>query len=480
MENTEQEEKTIKISTLFKYLWKNIILFVAVCVAVIAMGFIYTFALVKPTYESSATFALKVTDKDGKTDYVNSFRVTESVATLVKQDGVLGEVAKDYEMDRAQLSKMVTVSYGELNYFLTVSVQSGDKEQTQILANALAAKLESVTNSENSPVECFIAETTAADVGTYVSPNKTMYVLVSVVAGLALGCAVVAVKVLASKKYISSEQIEERLSAKVFGYFPVDKEKEKKNKGKKDVNATEEVEVLDCNVNNYEPYNALLNNIGYNKTKNSHNAIMVTSSCKNEMKGTIVCNLSNCIAYNGHKVAILDLDMRNPIMYKVYNVSEETGVVDLINGECAFDDVIKHTDCGVDIITAGKNIVNPMAVIGHKSLPELIKKLKGMYEYVLINASPVLSCADCAALAPICDGVLFNIAMSDVNKKMAENAVKTLKMGGANIIGLNVIKGTESKIESKYYDSFNGNGVRTEPEMIAEAAVADESNSKND
>lgn len=477
MENYEQEEKTIKLSTLFKYLWKNIILFAAVVVGVLVIGCVYSFAIAKPVYKSSATVELQITGSNDKTDYVNTFRITETVATLVKQDSVLGAVAEENQVDKNQLSKLVSISYAELNYYLTISVKGSNPQQTEKLTNALVLKLVEV--APNSAAQCNVIPSTAAEEGVDVSSSKLTTVIISGVLGLALGCVVVAIKVLATKKYIGREQIEERLSTKVLGYFPIDKEKKKQNKANNVVN--EEVELLACNVKNYEPYNALLNNLKYHYVEKSERAIMFASSAENELKNTIICNLANCIAYNGQKVVLLDLDMRNPAVHKVYNLSQEMGVVDYLNGDCAFDDVIKHTDAGVDVITAGKNIINPMAVISSKSLPVFIQKLKDKYEFVLINSSPVLSCADAVALAPICDGVLFNIAMADVHKKMAENAVESLKMGGANIIGINVTKGTEDKFDGKYYD---GNPVYTKAysvksEVIAEAAAADDSNKKN-
>ncbi|MGN0804878.1 MAG: polysaccharide biosynthesis tyrosine autokinase [Candidatus Coproplasma sp.] len=487
MENNENGEKTINLGSIFKYLWKNIILFSAVFVGVLVIGLVYVFAIVKPTYKSSATFVVAVrqeSDNSNSTnnniDYVNSFRIIETVANLVTEDIVLGEVAKDNGMSKGALAGMTTVSYGEMNYLISVSVEHEDKEKSKDLANALVSKLLWVTSSTEGLefLSGTVTQTSEADLGTYASPNKTMGALVSIVAGVGVACVVVAIKYFASKKFRNREEIEERLSGRVLGYFPNNKEKEKQSKGKKEVYVGEKAELVKSNIKNYEPYNALLNNIKYSNIENPVKAIMLTSSNEDEMKSTIACNLSACIAYNGQKVVILDLDMRKPVVHKVFKVSCENGIVELLNSECELSDVIKHTEYGVDIITSGKKILNPMAVIGHKSLPELIKKLKEMYDYVIIDTPPVLACTDAVALAPLCDGVLFNVAMLDVKKKMAEDAINALRAGGANVIGLNVTKGTETKIDSGYYYSNNYyNNYYTKSETVAEVAVTDESKS---
>ena len=487
MENYEQEEKSIKISTLFKYLWRNIILFAAVAIGVLVIGLVYSFAIVKPTYKSEATFvvAVKVNgDADSNSvDYVNSFRIIETVANLVTEDIVLKPVADEYGLSKGQLSGMTKVSYGEMNFLISVTVENTDKELTQKLANSVVVKLIDVCDT--TPALKFlkgtVAQTSEADIGTYASPNKMMCVLVSLVAGLAVGCVAVAVKVLCTPKFKNRNEVEGRLFAKVLGYFPNDKKKEKQLKAKKG-GKKDKVELVDGSVRGYELYNALLNNIRYVDIQNPVRSIMLTSSVADEMKSTITCNLANCIAFNGQKVVIIDLDLRRPSICKAYKVSNENGLVELFNGECTLEDVIKHTSYGVDIIPAGKKVINPMAVIGHGSLPELIEKLKGMYDYVLIDTAPVMACADTVAVAPLCDGVLFNVAMLDVKKRVAADAIDALRMGGANVIGINVTKGTESMSDSSYYAHYYydhyyyGDHTPKTTEEVAEAATADESN----
>ncbi|MGN1373587.1 MAG: polysaccharide biosynthesis tyrosine autokinase [Candidatus Coproplasma sp.] len=479
MENYEEEEKTISIGALFKYLWKNIILFAAVFVGVFAIGLVYSFAIIKPTYQSSATFVVAVkTESDNpennNIDYVNSFRLIETVASLVTEDIVIKPVAEEYGINKKDLKEMITVKYGDMNYLVSLSVENHDKVLSKNLANSLVDELIEATKIDGLKfLNGTITQTSEADEGEYASPNKVMCVLVSGVAALCVACAVVAIKEVCSTKFRNRHEIETRLSAKVLGYFPEtlmddrkDKEKNKKN--------TSKAKLLKRDLKTFEPYNSLLANIRYSNLENPVKVIMFTSSHENELKSTSVCNLASCIAYNGQKVAIVDLDMRRPVIHKVFGVSGDNGIADLFAGSCEFDDIVKHSDYGVDIITAGKNIVNPMAIIGHKAMPELLSKLKGLYDYVIVDTAPVLPCADAIAIAPLCDGVMFTTAMKDVHKKEAEAAVAALRVGGANIIGINVTKGTESKADGGYRYNYYYGIEDCKTEAIAEAAVSED------
>ncbi|MGN0811921.1 MAG: polysaccharide biosynthesis tyrosine autokinase [Candidatus Coproplasma sp.] len=479
MENYEEEEKSISIGALFKYLWKNIILFAAVFVGVLVIGLVYSFAIIKPTYKSSATFVVAVkTESDNpennNIDYVNSFRLIETVASLVTEDVVLKPVAEEYNIIKKDLKEMVSVKYGDMNYLVSLSVENHDKVLSKNLANSLVTRLIDVTTTTTGLefLKGTITQTSEAEEGEYAKPSKMMCVLVSGVAALCIACVVVAIKELCSTKFRTRKEIESRLSAKVMGYFPENMMDDRKDKEKNKKN-TSKAKLLKRDLKTFEPYNALLSNIKYSNLESPNKVIMFTSSHEDEWKSTSVCNLASCIAYNGQKVAIIDLDMRKPVINKVFGVSGDNGIADLFAGTCEFDDIIKHSDSGVDVITAGKNIINPMAIIGHKALPELLSKLKGMYDYVIVDTAPVLPCADAIAIAPLCDGVIFTAAMKDVHKKEAEAAVASLRAGGANIIGINVTKGTESKVDGGYnYYNYYGKEYGS-PELLAEAAVTD-------
>lgn len=454
MENNN-EEKVISIGDLFKYLWKNIILFIAVLVGVFAVGLVYSFAFIKPEYKSSATFVTSVKQGSGSSsenvDYVNSFRIIQTVASLVTEDIVVNPVAEKYGISKSSLSKMIMVNYEEMNFLISVDVQCQDNVLSKNVANSLVEQLIEVTHTVPGLefLDGTVTQTSFAEEGVYASPNKVMCVLISFVAGAVVACGVVAVKELLSTKFRNRKEIESRLSARVLGYFPVDKELieyDKKHKGR-----FAKAKLVEFNVKNFESYNSLLGNIKYSDLENPNKVIMVTSSIANEMKSSIACNLAACAAYNGQKVVIVDLDMRKPVVHKVFNVSGEIGLVEYIGGECNQNEVIKHTECGVDVITVGKRILNPMAIIGNKKLQQLLTDLKNEYDLVIVDTAPVLACSDSLSIAPLCDGVLLIVAMADVRKKEAEESMARLRNSGAKIIGVNVTKGNESKVDGGYY-----------------------------
>ena len=197
--------------------------------------------------------------------------------------------------------------------------------------------------------------------------------------------------------------------------------------------------------------NKLLTNIKYSNVDNPYRVIMITSSQEKELKSTTIGNFACCMAYNKLKVVLIDMDMRKPVQHKLFKVSKDKGIIDYIDGTCAEDEVIKHTKYNVDIITAGKKVINPLVIIESSAFKKLLEDLLSKYDYVLIDTPPALACSDAAAISKLCDGVLFNLSMRDVKKKKAAVALQSLRDVNAHVIGVNVTKGLADRHDDSYY-----------------------------
>ena len=96
------------------------------------------------------------------------------------------------------------------------------------------------------------------------------------------------------------------------------------------------------------------------------NIVLVSSTCENEGKSTVVLNLGLSLAKEGKKVIIIDADMRKPAMYKMLDIpkSKVVDMIKLLQGECGLDEVLYHDRFGVDLVMPTK---------GHASTYELMK-----------------------------------------------------------------------------------------------------------
>ena len=452
----KKQDDVIRLGDIFRVLWKNIILIVVITAVVFVCGIIYTFGIAQPQYSAEQSFVVAV--RDNSTGNIGagtpSTTVINTVSGLVTENNVLAPVADANNLSVNSLRSMVTVTSATNNGIIYITVECGDPDMAVILANAIFDSLEEflAETSIQQYYGCAVVESSPAMEGVYTSPNKVLYLTIFLIAGLVAGCIVVYIKEFCSSKFRTKDDIESYLGQKVIGYFVDDRTKAEKKNAKKQ-GGREIADIVKPDIRNYEPYNKLLTNIKYSNVDNPYKVIEVTSSQERELKSSMLANFACCIAYNNHKVVLVDMDMRKSIQHKIFKVAKDKGVIEYVDGSCTIEDIIKHTNYGVDVITAGKKVINPIVIIESAGFRKLIEELRKEYDYVLIDTPPVLACSDAAAISKLCDGVLFNVAMKDVKKKKAEAALQSLEGVNAHIIGINVTKADAKNGDDGYYYS---------------------------
>ena len=165
---------------------------------------------------------------------------------------------------------------------------------------------------------------------------------------------------------------------------------------------------------------------------------MFTSSIMEELKTTVCSNFAFTLAHNEKKVLVIDLDTRKPRIHKTFGTSKENGIVEYLDGQIDKETLIKKTDKNVDIITVGKEVVNPITLLESDKLKELIEELKKEYDYIAI-------------ISKFSDAVVFNIAINQGKKKEIKASIHQLMDAKANVIGINITKANIKDKNNYYY-----------------------------
>lgn len=452
MENNNTKEEGITLSDIIRVLWKNAILIAIITAVVTIAGAIYTFAIAKPTYKATADVIVAVststTDTVTNISSTETLRITQTVAETVTKDIVAKEVAEKNNVEASYIKSGTTTNASTSSYIVTITFVDKDKDLCVTIVNDLAQTVTDKFNNDDTlkKYNARLSQITTPEKSTYNSPNKKLYMIVSVLLGLVLACAVVFLKEFMSNKFKTKEEIERVLGLNVIGLMPDHKENEKEDSNK-----------FPESIQEFEPYNKLISSIEYFNMGKTFKTLMFTSSVTNELKSTTVSNVGYTLVNNEKKVCIVDLDTRKPRIHKIFGVKRALGVIDFIKGDAKLEEIIKTTDKGVDIITAGLDIVNPIVLLKNEKLFQMIDELKEKYDYVLIDTPPVAGLTDAVLIAPNVDGIIFNVAMNQVKKKQSKESVRTLASTGANIIGINVTKAQLTKNEYYSYYYYYGN-----------------------
>jgi tyrosine-protein kinase Etk/Wzc len=150
-------------------------------------------------------------------------------------------------------------------------------------------------------------------------------------------------------------------------------------------------------------------------------------------------------------VLLLGCDLRRPSLYEMFSQKNVPGLVDLLVDKD--QSALRHlTSPQLDFMPAGTIPPNPAEILESKRMTKLLKKVRERYDYVVIDAPPVLPVTDTQILAPKVDINLVVIQPCRVPEKAAMQMVESLKSVDAKIAG--VILNDKSGRGFKYYGSY--------------------------
>ncbi|MGV8983453.1 CpsD/CapB family tyrosine-protein kinase [Clostridium sp.] len=225
--------------------------------------------------------------------------------------------------------------------------------------------------------------------------------------------------------------------------------KKEKYKGKKSEKENLNSEIMIHN----EAYKTLRTNIQFSKDNTEIKTLVVTSSSQNEGKSTTVFNLGNAFVECGKKVLIIDCDLRKPTLHKMYNVSSDKGLSNLLIGQVEVSEVLnKNLITGVDFIPCGSIPPNPSELLNSKHMELYLSEFRKDYDYIILDTPPICIVTDAQILAGKCDGTLLVVASGQVDKREFIEAKSLLDKVGANILGsiLTKVKAGEAQYDHYY------------------------------
>lgn len=219
-----------------------------------------------------------------------------------------------------------------------------------------------------------------------------------------------------------------------------------------------------------EMYRQLRTNIQFSNMDTKIKVVNIVSTTPNEGKSTIAANLARVSAEHFEKVLIIDCDLRNPTLHKLFKMSKGEGLTNLVERFSEGDSILRAeelriigTESGKKFyfISSGARVPNPLEVVSSNSFLNVIKQAKEEFDFVILDCPPISLCSDGIPISNACDGTLYAVSGKETDKRQAKAAMKDLQRSGVNIIGLCLTK-MENLMNKKYYYYGYGNNNQEE------------------
>ena len=209
-----------------------------------------------------------------------------------------------------------------------------------------------------------------------------------------------------------------------------------------------------------EAFKRLRTNIQFSGSDNK--VIAITSCTPNDGKSVVSFNLAASLAETGKKVLFIDADLRKSVLIGRYKLNKQNqGFSHFLSGMASFDEVVCATNIErLHVVFSGPVPPNPAELLGNKYFKALIKQLRDVYDYVIIDTPPLGSVVDALIIAKECDCVALVVAANETSYKFARKIKDQIERNDIKFLGVILNKVTIGKKRygyGKYYSSYYSN-----------------------
>jgi polysaccharide biosynthesis transport protein len=183
-------------------------------------------------------------------------------------------------------------------------------------------------------------------------------------------------------------------------------------------------------------------------------SLVITSTGPHEGKTLVSSSLAITLAQAGQKTLVIDADMRRPRMHEALGRPQEPGLSNVLVGDTKLSDASRATSVpNLTLLAAGHIPPNPAELLGSKKYEELLAQLRRMYDWVVIDAPPVMPVTDAALVAHTAGGVLFVVGSEMTPRQNAAAAIEQLRGANARFVGV-VLNRVNIQRHSYYYSPY--------------------------
>jgi capsular exopolysaccharide synthesis family protein len=183
--------------------------------------------------------------------------------------------------------------------------------------------------------------------------------------------------------------------------------------------------------------------------------LALVSSVSGEGKTSLASQLAmSLLKSTGEPVLLIDADMRNPDLHKVFEVDLEPGLAKVLDGTTTLRDAAVRTgESLLHILPAGRLTKSPHALLGCGGLTSLLDEAKLLYRYIIIDTPPVLSASESIVVAKSADAALVCTLKEISRGPQVRMTCERLAATGVYTIGI-VLSGVPSDHYTYKYGSY--------------------------
>lgn len=186
-----------------------------------------------------------------------------------------------------------------------------------------------------------------------------------------------------------------------------------------------------------ESFRRLRSSLQFHSQTHGQKSYVVTSARPGEGKSVTVANLAIAAAQTGAEVVLISADMRRPSIEKLLGLPQpEQGLSTYLAGSDRGDIALRVDSIPrLTVIPSGVAPANPGELLAGPRFGNLLRDLSTKFDYILIDAPPVLSAADSVTAAAQADAVIVVVDSQRTEFHELERMSAEIRRAGGSVAG---------------------------------------------
>lgn len=165
-------------------------------------------------------------------------------------------------------------------------------------------------------------------------------------------------------------------------------------------------------------------------------ALAIMSPHRGEGRSYIAANLAVLFSQLGKRTLLIDADLRNPRLHRIFGIPGRVGLSSLLAGRSGPEAVVDIKGVpGLAVLPAGITPPNPQELLAREGLARLMASLRASFDVILVDTPAAAGTADAATVAARAGAALI-VACRDTSGVPAVSALTAeLREFGVTVVG---------------------------------------------
>lgn len=358
----------------------------------------------------------------------------KSYSELVTSDRVLGETIRDLGLSTTaqSLAARTTATSPLDSVIIDIQVTGDDPAEAATIANALASttirlvdELEAPPAGGVAPVVVRVVQS-ALPPATPASAGLGTFLGIGFLGGIALGVGVSLLRHRFDRSVNSIGDLERAAQVPSIGMVSEDPA----------FASTPLISHHDPTHPAAEAFRQIRTNLQFVDVDSPPRTVLITSPVPGEGKTTVAANLALVISSTVSRVLLIEADLRKPRLSAILGLDRSVGLTSVLAGRVSVFSAIQDWRGGtVSVLASGPTPPNPSELLSSHQMTMLLEQVRAHYDFIIVDAPPLLPVTDAAALAGTLDGTILVCRHGSTTIDQVVGARTALQAVSARVLG---------------------------------------------